>query len=119
MDGGTRCFPVSLTVMGGTAIERTYSASADRVWDALWHTIAELRYHDVKADIEGWTIEYRTGFSVRDWRGQQMTAVVHGHGDATAISLTGHSASRQLISWGEENRLAKKVLDRVERRLST
>jgi hypothetical protein len=48
-----------------------------------------------------------------------MTAVVHGEGDSTVISLTGHSASHQLVSWGEKKRLAKKVLDRVERRLSS
>jgi len=47
-----------------------------------------------------------------------MTAVVHGDGDSTLVSLSGHSASRQLISWGEKNRLAKKVLDHVGRRLS-
>ena len=104
--------------MGGKAIERTYNASADRVWDALWDTIADLGYLDVKADIEGWSIEYRTGYSVWDWRGQQMTALVHGDGDSTVISLTGHSASRQLTSWGEKKRLANKVLSRVERRLS-
>jgi hypothetical protein len=104
--------------MGGKAIERTYDASADRVWDALWATIADLGYEDAKADIEGWTIEYRTGASMSDWRGQQMTAVVHGDGDSTLVSLSGHSASRQLISWGEKNRLARKVLDHVERRLS-
>jgi len=104
--------------MGGKAIERTYDASADRVWDALWATIADLGYEDAKADIEGRTIEYRTGASMSDWRGQQMTAVVHGDGDSTLVSLSGHSASRQLISWGEKNRLARKVLDHVERRLS-
>ena len=105
--------------MGGKAIERTYNASANRVWDALWDTIADLGYLDMKAHIEGWTIEYRTGFSLWDWRGQQMTAFVRGDEDSTIIALTGHSASRQLISWGEKNRLAKKVLDRVERRLSS
>ena len=78
--------------MGGKAIERTYGASADRAWDALWATIADLGYEDAKADIEGWTIEYRTGASMSDWLGQRMTAVVHGDGDSTIISLTGHSA---------------------------
>jgi pimeloyl-ACP methyl ester carboxylesterase len=38
---------------------------------------------------------------VWDWRGQQMTALVHDDGDSTVISLTGHSPSRQLTSWGE------------------
>jgi hypothetical protein len=51
---------IGLAVMRGQAIERTFNVSAGRVWDALWDTIVDLGYPDVKADIERWTIDYRT-----------------------------------------------------------
>jgi hypothetical protein len=105
--------------MAGKAIERTYNESRDRVCDALKATITYLGYKDVKEDRGAGTIEYRTGFSLSTWRGQQMTAVVRDEAGSTVISLTGHMAFPQLISWGEKKRLAKRVLDGVEQRVSS
>lgn len=108
---------------GGTAtaeeaIERTYNAPPDRVWDALRATITDLGFKDVKEDRAVGLVEYRTGLSLSTWRGQQMTAVVRDVGGSTVVSLKGHVAFPQLISWGEKKRLAVKVLDLVEHRLS-
>jgi hypothetical protein len=102
----------------GQSIERTYNAPRDHVRDALRATITDLGYKDVTEDREAWTIKYRTGLSFWTWRGQQMTAVVRDEGGSSVISLTGHGANPQLTSWGEKERLARKVLDRVGHRLS-
>jgi hypothetical protein len=105
--------------VAGKAIERAYNAPRDRVWDALKATITDLGYKDVKEDRGLGTIEYRTGLSVWTWRGQQMSAVVRDEGGSSVISLTGHVASPQIADiWGEKKRLASKVLNRVERRVS-
>jgi len=100
--------------MAGKAIEQTYNAPHDRVWDALMATITELGYKNVKEDHRAGTIEYRTGFSVWNYLGQQMTAVVRDKEGLSVISLTGYGAFPQVTSWGEKRRLAWKVLDGVE-----
>jgi hypothetical protein len=105
-------------MVAGRAIERTYNAPRDRVWNVLRAEIADLGYKDVKADRAAGTIEYRTGLSMSTWRGQQMTAVVRDEGGSSIISLTGRSALPQLFDWGEKTRLARKVLDRVGHRVS-
>ena len=102
----------------GAAIQRTYNAPPNRVWDALRATIIDLGYKDVRENRAAGTVEYRTGMSLLTWRGQQMTAVVRDVGGSTVVSLTGHVAMPQLVSWGEKKRLAENVLDGVERRLS-
>lgn len=106
------------TAMAEEAIERTYNAPRDRVWDALRATINDLGYKDVKENRGVGVVEYRTGLSLSTWRGQQMTAVVRDVGGSTVVSLRGHSAFPQLVSWGEKKRLAEKVLDGVEHRVS-
>lgn len=100
------------------AIEQTYNAPYDGVWDALRATIWDLGYKDVREDRGTGTIAYRTGLSLSTWRGQQMTAVVRPYGASTVISLTGYGAFPQLTSWGEKRRLAERVLIGVHHRLS-
>jgi hypothetical protein len=104
--------------MAGKAIERTYNAPHDRVLSALVDAITDLRYQDVRRDPIFGTIEYRTGWSIWTRGVQQMTAVIRSEGASSVISLKGHGISPVLITWGEKKRLARKVLRRVERRLS-
>jgi hypothetical protein len=106
----------TLAVMGGKTYERRFDASIDQVWDALMVTIKSLRYVDIKTSFEGGTIEYRTGGSIWTWRGQQMTARIRADAGSTVVSLEGQTLW-QAYDWGENKRLAKKVLNGVEGRL--
>jgi hypothetical protein len=102
----------------GRAYERTYEAPHYRVWDALMATITDLGYLDVAPNLPAERITYRTGASLSTWRGQQMTAVVRDQGGSTLVSLSGHAAGSQLVSWGETTRLANKVLNRLDQRMA-
>jgi uncharacterized protein YndB with AHSA1/START domain len=105
--------------MAGEPIERTFPATREQVWEALRHTIADLRYERFGEDASAGTIEFRTGLSLWSWGGQHMTATVREVGpDATQVSLTGGLAVKvQLTSWGEKKRIANKVLTRVEQKV--
>jgi hypothetical protein len=107
--------------MAGEPIERTFAASGQQVWEALRQTVADLGYKDVNENPSAQTIEFRTGLSLWSWRGQQMTATVREVGAGTTqLSLTGGMALKvQATAWGEKKRIAKKVLDEVERRVGT
>ena len=107
--------------MADEAIEQTFAAPRDTVWQALSETVEALRYKDIEADPDSGTIEFRTGLSLWSWRGQQMTATVRQmEPGSTVVSLTGSLALKaQVTSWGEKKRVAQKVLDIVESRLST
>ena len=106
--------------MSKEPIEQSYPATREEVWKALRATVAELNYKDVKEDPATGTLEFRTGLSLWSWRGQQMTATVSEEGpNATRVSLTGGLALKaQVTSWGEKKRIAKKVLDRLEGKLT-
>lgn len=106
--------------MAEEAIDQTFNADRPRVWQALQETIAELNYKDVNENEGAGTIEFRTGLSWSSWRGQQMTATVHALDPTTTnVSLTGGVALKvQVTSWGEKKRIAKKVLERVEQKVS-
>lgn len=106
----------TLAVMGWKTYERRFDASVGQVWDALMATITSLRYLDIKTSFEGGTIEYRTGWSTWTWRGQQMTARIRDDAGTTVVSLSG-GTQWQAYDWGENKRLAKKVLNGVEKRL--
>jgi hypothetical protein len=106
--------------MSDETIDQTYAVSGEQVWEALRQVIADLRYKDVQEDPAAGTIEFRTGLSMWSWQGQRMTATVREGGPSqTQLSLTGGVALKvQLTSWGEKKRIAKKVLARVEQKLS-
>lgn len=104
--------------MAGQAFERSYDAPHFRVWDALMATINDLGYKDVTPNLPAGSITYRTGMSLATWRGQQMIAVVRDQGESTVVSLSGHVDFPQLFSWGEKQRLANKVLDRLDQRMA-
>lgn len=97
---------------------RTYAAPAARVWDALRSTIAGLDYKDVIENRAHGTITYRTGLSLWSWRGQQMIAFVQDNETSTVVTLKGVKAFTAATTWGEYDRLARKVLDGVEGWLS-
>jgi hypothetical protein len=103
--------------MGGKTYERTYDAPIGPVWDAFMDTIRSLRYVDIKASHSAGTIEYRTGGSTWTWRGQQMTARIRHEAGSTVVTLDGRTPW-QAYDWGENKRLAKKVLNGVEQRLA-
>jgi len=102
----------------GRTYERTYEAPHYRVWDALMATLADLGYVDVVPNLSAGNIAYRTGPSLSTWRGQQMTAVVSDQGGSTLVSLSGRAAPPGWVSWGETTRLANKVLNRLDQRMS-
>jgi hypothetical protein len=106
----------TLAVMGGKTYERSYDAPIGQVWDAFMDTIRSLRYLDIKASHSAGTIEYRTGGSTWTWRGQQMTAHIRDDAGSTVVTLEGRTPW-QAYDWGENKRLAKKVLNRVGQRL--
>ena len=106
--------------MSDEAVEQTFAASGQQVWEALRQTIADLNYKDVNENPSAGTIEFRTGLSWSSWRGQQMTATVRdaGNGQST-LSLTGGLALKiQATSWGEKKRIAEKVIQGTQQRLS-
>jgi len=47
-----------------------------------------------------------------------MTAVVTDQGGSTLVSLSGRAAPPGWVSWGETTRLANKVLNRLDQRMS-
>ena len=106
--------------MSDEKIEQTFAASSQQVWEALRQTIADLRYKDVSENASAGTIEFRTGLSWSSWRGQQMTATVRETSPGrTTLSLTGGVALKvQLTSWGEKKRIAEKVIQSTEQRLT-
>lgn len=105
--------------MAKKAIEQTFPASRAEVWEALRATLAERGYQ-VNEDPPAYTVEFRTGFSLWTWGGQQLTAALQdAPGGGTTVSLTGGMAVKaQLTSWGEKKRIAKKVFAGIERQLT-
>jgi hypothetical protein len=106
--------------MADEAIEQTFSANGQQVFDALRQTIADLRYKDVNENPQAGTLEFRTGLSWSSWRGQQMTATVReATPGQTTLSLTGGVALKvQVTSWGEKKRIAEKVVAGVQQQLA-
>ena len=114
--------------MGGKTIEKTFTASTERVFTACRHAVAELGYSVTTSDSAGGVLSFNTGRSMKTWGGQDLTAsvlpsasgsrvVVGGSLGKGGSALTGGGA--QLVGWGEKKELSLKFLGAVERILPT
>ncbi len=95
---------------------RTYDVPADQLYDALKRAMASLKYKINGEDPATKTITFNTGISIWSWGGQDMAVQVTAVGESqSTLDVGGELAVKiQATSWGEKNRIAKKLFAQVE-----
>jgi hypothetical protein len=104
-----------------TSLSRVYSANEAQTFAAVENAIQQLGYKVLSKDPMAQALSFNTGMSLKTWAGQDYTATLHlaSGPDSTELELTGSISQRgmgalQAVSWGETERCARRVLDRVQ-----
>jgi hypothetical protein len=103
-----------------TSLSRVYPANEAQTFAAVETAIQQLDYKVLSKDLTAQTLSFNTGMSLKTWAGQDYTAALHlaSGPDSTELELTGSTSQRGMgalpsVSWGETERCARRVLDRV------
>jgi hypothetical protein len=117
--------------VAGETFDETFNAPSNTVFTAAVEAAACLGYTTLEARPEAGILSFNTGFSMKSFAGQDMTATMLDEGSGkTLVSLDGELARRGALSsgqwfdmWGEKKSVALKFLAQlrecVDRRTRT
>lgn len=86
----------------------------------LREVIVEMKYRVVDSTSEG--IDFKTRFSRYSWTGQMMQVIVSPVANGGCeVSITGHRNANpiQVYDWAEPQRIARRIFQALEKRLSS
>jgi len=101
-----------------TSINSTFNISKEIVFNACLSSVATLGYTITYSNKDSGLISFETGLSLSSWAGQQLSCTIIELAEAqTQVILSGtmkqHGAQMQLYSWGEAEKIAKKVMNKI------
>ena len=101
-----------------TSINSTFNKSKNIVFNACLSSVATLGYTVINTNKESGFISFETGMSMSSWAGQQLSCTIIELGEnKTQVIISGvtkqHGAQVQVYSWGEAEKIAKKVINKV------
>src|SRR5689334_9141676 len=108
--------------MAGGSQSVTFQASADRLYQAVMRSVAQLGYSFQHSDPLGRVVAFNTGMSMRSWAGQDMSATVIAIGDLTSELIIGGTRAQRgvtLTDWGEKAKIARILLRQIQTVLPT
>jgi hypothetical protein len=104
---------------------RSFMASEKRLYAAALRAVSMLGYSVQHTDSAAGVVSFNTGFSMRSWAGQDMTAtVIAGRDGMNEIVVGGRRAQRtafgepQVYDWGERSKVTRQFFEAVERALA-
>jgi hypothetical protein len=96
--------------------DTVFSAPRDKVYAAALETVAS-EWRVEQADKESGVISFRSGMSMKSWKGQDLSLLVTDAEGGTKIIVNAEKRGGQIGTWGEGGKLAKKALRLIGERL--
>ena len=99
------------------AVSQTYQESTESTVNRCLRAIQALGYKVDSVDKANGLITFKTGLSLRSWRGQEMSAVVLDNGDGSStVTVTGiRRTALQVYDWAEAAAIGRRLLERAGR----
>jgi hypothetical protein len=101
-----------------TSVETKFNKPKDLVYKSTISAIASLGYKMTYSDKESGIISFESGMSMSSFSGQSLSCTIIDLDENTTNVIIGgamksHGAQLQVYSWGEAEKIAKKVMSKI------
>ena len=95
-----------------------FRSSASALFDVVLRSVSALGYKVDFVDRPSGLLTFKSGMSMKSWKGQEMSVVIVPLGEDTArLQITARRMGVQLFDWGEGGTIARRVLQAVDSEL--